>query len=158
MVVVVEAGLGVVVLAGEPQRTGGVARASSKDRAPKCGLRVPGEVAVGVDQLGGGADQVGDDRVELFVDPFLGGVAQPSSFGLGEWTEAAGFPVPHGGPTRRVRAAGVGLFGEHDAVPGEGDLLGDTGAVGAEALFGDAPAQRVVTVAPLLPVRGGDRD
>jgi len=57
---------------------------------------VPGEGAVGGDKFGGGADEIGDDGVELGVVPGLVGAVGETPFGLGEWAEGVGFPVPGG--------------------------------------------------------------
>ncbi len=124
---------------------------------------MPGDVAVGVEEFGGGADQVGDDGIELPVDPFLRSVAQRGPFGLADRAEAAGFPLPRARTAidrrRGVRQQfGVGFFGEDDAVPDEVDLLCDGRSVGGESLFGGTSAQWVVTVAPVLAVGGGDGD
>ena len=70
-----EAGFGVGVLAGEAERGLGAAGVPVGG-APEGVLLVAGQGSVGGDELGGGADQVGDDRVELLVDLVLRGVTQ----------------------------------------------------------------------------------
>ena len=68
--VVVQAGFGVVVLAGEPQRRRCLA-ALGAGGAPEAGAVEPVDAAVVVDEFGRRADEVGDDGVEPLVDPLL---------------------------------------------------------------------------------------
>ncbi len=180
MIVVVCAGFGVVILAGETQRAVDVLAGGRLMDAPQRGPGLPGKLPVGVNEFGRRADQIGDDGVEPGVEPRLpGGVVVISgvvtaglaarsrvgrvAFGLGERPETARLPVPAGDPGRRiVRSGVVVLFGEHHAVPGEHDpfdhpaIIGGTiSAIAAEALLGDPPTERVVPVTPAPAVRGG---
>ncbi len=164
MVVVVQAGFGVVVLAGETQWAVEVTGGRWWAGAPQGAPGLPGEVAVGVDQFGGGTDEVGDNGVELGIEPRLLGpvvtsfatwnILGQAAFGLGERAEAAGFPVPGRDARRQTVGGGVVLFGEDDAVPGEVNLFDHGCIVVAEALFGDPAAERVIGIAPALTVRG----
>jgi len=63
VVVVVEAGFGVMVLAGEAQQAGGFVGAGRGRDSPQCRACVPGQCSVGREEFGGGADEVGDDGV-----------------------------------------------------------------------------------------------
>ena len=76
--VVVQAGFGVGVLAGEAERGVGAAR-FPQGGTPEGVLLVAGQVPVRADKFAGGADQVGDDRVEPLIDIVLGGFAETSA-------------------------------------------------------------------------------
>ncbi len=79
-VVVVGAGFPVVVLAGEPRGAVDVTTVGGCwVGAPQGGPGVPGELAVGVDEVGGGADEVGDDGVEPDIEPRLVGAVADAS-------------------------------------------------------------------------------
>src|SRR5882757_4819316 len=156
-VVVVEAGFGVGVLTGEPQRARGGAAVRllrSGRRAPQRGAALPDELSVAGQEFGGGAGDVGDDGEETDVDVGLGEavdiVPGRAVFDLGQRIRRVRLVVPGGGP-----AVGRGLLGEARAVPGEGGLLGDR-AVGGEAVLGRAAAEGVIGVAPVRSVGGGD--
>ena len=141
-----EAGLGVVVLAGEAQGGVGGGVGVPGGGAPEGGAGAPGDVAVFVDEFGGGADEVGDDGEEAGVDLASGWLASVmrSVWARGcrpSWSQVR---VTGCGQLR----CGGGLFDEGGAVPGEVDLLDDGFAVGGEALLGGAAAERVVEVAP----------
>ncbi len=179
MDVVVRAGFGVVILAGETQRAVDVLAGGRRADAPEGGAGLPGELAVGVEEVGGRADEVGDDGVEAGVEPRLlgavvvsGGVVVAgfaagsrvgrAAFGLGERPETAGFPVPAGDPRRRIVPGDVVLFGEHHAVPGKHDpfdhpaiIGGAIGAIASETLLGDPPAERIIGVPPAPTVGSG---
>ena len=83
LVVVVQAGFGVVVLAGESQRGLGAAGVP-EGAAPDGVLLVSGQGAVGGGQFRRGTDQVGDDSVEPAVDLILGGIAGEALLSLGD--------------------------------------------------------------------------
>lgn len=118
----------------------------------------PGGGAGVVDEVGGGADEVGDDGEETAVDLGLVGVwregGREDVFGLGDGVEAVVVPG-EGVGAGQVGAVG-GLFDEGGAVPGEVGPLGDGFAVVGQALFGDAAAERVVLVVPGVAAGGGD--
>src|SRR5690606_21232685 len=157
-VVVVEAGLGVVVLAGEAERGVGTAVTGPGRGAPERAPGAPGDVARRVDAERGGADEVGGDGEEPPGDLLLAVVGPEDALGLGEGDGDGGVR----GEGRRGRDVTLlvglvaGLFARGEAVPGEPGLLGHTGAVGRQALFRDAAAQRVVAVGPAGAVGGGD--
>ena len=150
MVVVVQAGFGVGVLAGEPQGRRGSA-GSPGGRAPQGVQLVAGQVPAGTDELGWSADQDGDERVEPLVDFGLRGVAEPGAFGLGQRSEGTRLIVPGGDPRRRTRTL-AGLLDQDGAVPGEGRGLEEGGAVLGVVLLGNAAAERVVAVPPVMTV------
>src|SRR5690606_40786422 len=81
-VVVVEAGLGVVVLAGEAERGVGTAVTGPGRGAPERAPGAPGDVARLVDELGRRADQVGGDGEEPPVDLLLAVVGRAYALGL----------------------------------------------------------------------------
>ena len=157
VLIVVQAGFRVGVLAGEAERGLGAARVphGGAPQGVPLGAR---QCAVGGGQLGRGADEVGDDRVEPLVDLLLRGFAQLARgrvLGLRQRGEAAG-PVVPGDDLMLARLCGRrGLLGQDGAVPGEVGLLGDV-PVGGEPLLGDPAPERVVTVTPGGVVRGGD--
>src|SRR6185437_14298291 len=149
-VVVVEAGFRVVVLAGETQRTVGCGvdrrccrcccprrrgrrgrrgrRARRRCRepvAPEAGGAAPGDLALWRDELGRGADQVGDDRVETLVDHLLRrvGVVRPAV--LRYRGPGARLVVPRRRGDLIPPGTGVLLLGQGRAVPGEAGLLAD---------------------------------
>lgn len=156
LVVVVESGLRIRVLAGEPQRTGGGSGLEGRISrgAPACCPCLPGDSAVGCQKFGGGADEIGDDGVEARVVVGLGAAVPLETwvhgpgvvFGLRDRPVTAWCEIPGGGGPSR------GLFDERGAFPGE-PCLRDDGAVAAEFLFGDAPAERVIAVTPSGAVR-----
>ena len=127
-----QAGLGVDVLAGEGERRRGAVRAASPQVTP----RPPAQPAARLDQVGRGADRVGDHRAEGAV------------VGLRDRHRGVRAVVPRG---RGGGAGGVAvrLLQHQVAGPGEGHLLQHPVAV-AEALLGDAPAETVVAVAPAV--------
>lgn len=102
---------------------------------------VPGDLAFWGEEFGGGADEVGDDSVEVCGAGGAGG-------GLGYGAVGARGVVPGGRGAR-----GSGFLGQAVAVPGEVDGVGG-GAVGCQAGFGCAAAGGVVGVRPAGAVRG----
>jgi hypothetical protein len=104
---------------------------------------------VGADDLGRGADQVGDDRVEPLVDLGLRGVAQVHGLGVCERAERARLVILGDG-ARGFPETLAGLLDQNRAVPGECRGLEQGGAVLGVVLLGDAAADRVVAVSPGL--------
>src|SRR5690606_25753885 len=149
VVVVVEPGLRIAVLAGETPRRRRTAVVLDDRFPPERGAVAPREVAGAVQQLRRRADAVGDHRVEVAADPLLRG-GQPAP-DLGEGPEPARMPFP----CRRVDAREY-LLGESHAVPDELGAFHDGGAVGCELVLGDTPAEGVVEVAPAGTVRRAD--
>ena len=82
-IVVVQARLGIVVLAGETQGCVRDAVRCPGRCAPQGSSGAPGYVAVFVDEFAGCADEVGDDGEEAGVDFLLRGVGRCDAFGLG---------------------------------------------------------------------------
>ncbi len=149
-----EAGFGVVVLAGETEWGVGAAVAGPGGGAPERGPGSPGNVTGLVDEFAGGADEVGGDGEEAAVDLLLARVGRQDALGLGQGDVEAVVPG-EGDRVREVRLV-AGLFAQGQAVPGEPDLLDHGLAVGCQALLGGAAAERVVAVRPLRSVGGGD--
>ena len=83
LVVVVVSGFGVVVLAGEAEWAVDCPGAGGDGGSPDGVLGVPGGLAVWVDQVGWGSDEVANDGVETSVDFGLGCPDEPGSVGLG---------------------------------------------------------------------------
>jgi hypothetical protein len=142
VVVIVVAGFRVVVLAGETDRAVDAVCTDIGCGTPERGPNLPRRSAVGSDEFGGCASEVGDDGVEVLV---VFGLVD-----LADRGEGAGCVLPGS------RVSIGDLFDQGFAVPGEVDLLSDGCAVGIEALLGDASAKGVVAVAPPGAVRGGD--
>ena len=83
LVVVVVSGFLVVVLAGEAEWAVDCPGAGGDGGSPDGVLGVPGGLAVWVDQVGWGFDEVANDGVETSVDFGLGCPDEPGSVGLG---------------------------------------------------------------------------
>lgn len=145
-VVVMKARLRVEVLAGEAEW--GIRRAGRGPCccAPQCAACVPGEGARLVDELGRGADEVGDDGEEALVDGVVRGLCRQDAFGLSQRTEAV--VVPSDGDLVGQRICIGDLLAQIGPVPDEGDLLHHGIAVGSQLLFRCTAAERVIDVAP----------
>lgn len=80
-------------------------------------------------------------------------VGREDALGLGQGDDVTVVPG-EGDRVRDVRLV-AGLFAQGQAVPGEPDLLDHALAVGRQALFRGAAAERVVAVSPPGAVGGG---
>lgn len=153
-VVVVEAGFGVKVLAGKAQRSVGGAVGCPGSGTPQSASCVPGDLTLLIDEFTRSAGEVSDDREEAGVDFLLRGVGRPDAFGLGYGAQS--LVVPSEGEGVGQAQGCCGLFAKSGAVPGEVDAFDDRFAIGGQAQFGCAAAERIVGVAPTGAVRGRD--